>query len=44
MRQAGLLGLSEHLKRLSAHGDPLEELGRTIDFEAFRPALNVALA
>ena len=44
MRQAGLFGLSEHLKRLSAHGDPLEELGRIIDFEAFRPVLNAALA
>jgi hypothetical protein len=37
MRQAGLFGLSDHLKRLSAHGDPLEELGRIVDFEAFRP-------
>ena len=44
MRQAGLFGLSEHLKRLSAHGDPLEELGRIIDFEAFRPVLLSALA
>jgi IS5 family transposase len=44
MRQAGLFGLSEHLKRLSAHGDPLEELGRIIDFEAFRPVLVSALA
>jgi transposase, IS5 family len=44
MRQAGLFGLSEHLKRLSAHGDPLEELGRIIDFEAFRSTLLVALA
>ena len=44
MRQAGLFGLSEHLKRLSAHGDPLEELGRIIDFEAFRPVLVAALA
>jgi hypothetical protein len=26
MRQAGLFGLSDHLKRLSAFGDPLEEL------------------
>lgn len=39
MRQAGLFGLSDHLKRLSAHGDPLEELRRIIDFEAFRPTL-----
>ncbi len=44
MRQAGLFGLSDHLKRLSAHGDPLEELGRVIDFEAFRPVLVAALA
>jgi transposase, IS5 family len=44
MRQAGLFGLSEHLKRLSAYGDPLEELGRIIDFEAFRPTLAAALA
>lgn len=44
MRQAGLFGLSEHLKRLSAHGDPLEVLGRVVDFEAFRPMLVAALA
>jgi IS5 family transposase len=44
MKQSGLFGLSEHLKRLSAHGDPLEQLGRIIDFEAFRPVLFAALA
>ena len=44
MRQAGLFGLSDHLKRLSAHGDPLEELSRIIDFEVFRPTLVEALA
>ena len=44
MRQAGLFGLSDHLKRLSAHGDPLEELSRIIDFETFRPVLVAALA
>ena len=44
MRQAGLFGLSDHLKRLSAYGDPLEELGRIVDFEAFRPVLSAALA
>jgi IS5 family transposase len=44
MRQAGLFGLSDHLKRLSANGDPLEELGRIIDFASFRPALEAALA
>lgn len=26
MRQAGLFGLSEHMERLSKHGDPLEVL------------------
>ena len=44
MRQAGLFGLSEHLQLLSAHGDPLEELGRIIDFEGFRRTLVAALA
>lgn len=44
MRQAGLFGLSDHLKQLSAYGDPLEELGRIIDFEMFRPTLVGALA
>ena len=43
MRQAGLFGLSDHLKRLSAHGDPLEVLARVVDFEAFRPTLVEAL-
>lgn len=44
MRQAGLFGLSDHLKQLSAYGDPLEELARIVDFEVFRPALAAALA
>ena len=44
MRQAGLFGVSEHLKRLSAHGGPLEELGRIVEFESFRPTLDAALA
>lgn len=44
MRQAGLFGLSDHLKRLSAYGDPLEELGRIIDFDLFGPTLAAALA
>ena len=44
MHQAGLFGLSDHLKRLSAYGDPLEELGRIIDFEVFLPVLVAALA
>lgn len=44
MRQAGLFGLSEQLKRLSDCGDPLETMGRVVDFEVFRPALEEALA
>lgn len=44
MRQAGLFGLSEQLKRLSDCGDPLETMGRVVDFEVFRPALEKALA
>ena len=44
MKQSGLFGLSDHLKRLSANGDPLEELGRIVDFEGFRPILEHALA
>ncbi len=44
MHEAGLFGLSDHLKWLWAHGDPLEELGRIIDFEVFRPVLIAALA
>jgi IS5 family transposase len=44
MRQADLFGLADHLKRLSAVGDPLETMERVVDFEAFRPVLDVALA
>ena len=44
MRQGGLFGLSVQLKRLSDGGDPLEALGRVVDFEAFRPVLESALA
>jgi transposase, IS5 family len=36
MDQRSLFGLAEHLERLSAHGDPLEVLERTVDFEHFR--------
>jgi transposase len=39
MRQAGLFGLSQHLEHLSKHGDPLEVLEATVDFEHFRPWL-----
>lgn len=44
MRRSGLFGLSDHMKRLSADGDPLEVLTQVIDFEAFRPTLVTALA
>ena len=33
MKRTGLFGLSEHLERLSRHGDPLEVLEATVDFE-----------
>ena len=32
MRQPGLFGLADHLKRLSAVGDPLETMERVMDF------------
>ena len=44
MRQAGLFGLLDQLKRLSDCGDPLETMGRVVNFEVFRPALEKALA
>ena len=44
MRQSGLFGLSDQLKRLSDCGDPLETMGRVVIFEVFRPALEKALA
>ena len=44
MKQSGLFGLSNHLKRLSGNGDPLEVLGRIVDFEGFRPIFTNALA
>ena len=36
MNPSDLFGLSDHLERLSKHGDPLEILDATIDFEYFR--------
>ena len=44
MRQAGLFGLSDQLKRLSDCGDPLEPMSPVVNFEVFRPALKKALA
>ncbi len=36
MEQRSLFGLSEHLEKLSAHGDPLEVLDATVGFEYLR--------
>ena len=36
MDQRSLFGLTEHLEALSKHGDPLEVLEATVDFEHFR--------
>jgi hypothetical protein len=36
MNPTNLFGLSEHLERLSEHGDPLVVLDETVDFEYFR--------
>lgn len=36
MEQRSLFGLAEHLGKLSGHGDPLEVLDATVDFEYFR--------
>ena len=36
MEQRSLFGLSEQLEKLSKHGDPLEVLEATVDFEYFR--------
>jgi hypothetical protein len=44
MKQSGLFGLSDHLKRLSANFDPLKELGRIVDFDGFRVTLVNMLA
>ena len=43
MRQAGLFGLPDHLRTLSATGDPLEVLAKVVDFEIFRAPLEAAL-
>lgn len=36
MYSSSLFGLSGHLEALSKHGDPLEVLDATVDFEYFR--------
>ena len=43
MVQFGFFDLPDHMERFSETGDPLEEMARIIDFEAFRPTLDVAL-
>lgn len=43
VRQGGLFDLPEHLKKISERGDPLEALGRAVDFEVFRSVLEDAL-
>lgn len=42
--QAGLFDVDDRLKRLSDLGDQLEAYARVVDFEAFRPSLDAALA
>lgn len=44
MKQSGLFSLSDLLKRLSANGEPLEELVLIVDFEGFRVIRGNALA
>jgi transposase, IS5 family len=43
VRQGGLFDLPEHLRTISERGDPLEALGRAVDFEVFRNVLEDAL-
>ncbi len=44
MKQLGFFDVEERLARLSGLGDQLEAFSRTVDFEAFRPDLEKALA
>ena len=37
--QRGFWDVEDRLKEISAEGDPLERLARTVDFELFRPVL-----
>ena len=43
-RQAGFFDVDDRLKRLSDLGDQLEAFEAAVEFEAFRPELNAALA
>ena len=42
-QQRGFWDVDHRLQELSAHGDPLEKLSATVDFEMFRPDLTAAL-
>ena len=42
--QAGFFDVDDRLKRLSDLGDQLLAFAEAVDFEVFRPDLNVALA
>jgi len=44
MKQPGFFDVEERFARLSGLGDQLEAFSRTVDFEAFRPDLEKALA
>jgi len=44
LEQRSLFGLSERLEKLSKHGDSLEALETTVDFEHFRGWLVEGLA
>lgn len=41
--QPGFWDVEHRLQELSKHGDPLERLAATVDFELFRPTLRLAL-
>jgi hypothetical protein len=42
-QQPGFWDVDHRLQELSAHGDPLEKLAATVDFEMFRAELTAAL-
>jgi IS5 family transposase len=44
MAQPGFFDIDERLARLSGLGDQLEAFSRAVDFELFRPELEVALS
>lgn len=44
LNQSGFLDVEEHLARLSGPRDQLQAFSRTVDFEAFYPDLDQALA